>query len=454
MKIKKAKLKNRLEGALSKRMHTGVHIKKIKDVQVIEAPSRNFHIARLTISFRKESSDKNERLNLILKRLKSNPPKTDFSGVSDDREVDKLPAYTRRLFEYLQGPINNGREGGNLVRFYGQEGNELYEEDAGDISMERLFIEKTPNTKLLEDLIQTIAIAHFRWAENINPYMNELYDLRLKKEENFLNKLHDNLDVILEYFGKHLKNSEKDILSKLFLGIDEYFKDPDFSIFTRIIHSDLHLGHIFLRYNDKKFSSIKNMSKNELSKYNPEIKIIDLSAMRIGPQTFDLVDILKHPAAINCNEYPTQNSQRGLIEDLLRKYIIKKSESWLEVHHTEPRNGIEIKSDLEFHPLFYVSNIYRDIRAAANGISVIANPKNKGLYEIYKKLNPKYHIYPRWYLADLGETLRYLMSDKFENSFKNYINHELLEQSFSILKGHLHELEEDPILISKEIVNY
>ena len=67
---------------------------------------------------------------------------------------------------------------------------------------------------------------------------------------------------------------------------------------------------------------------------------------------------------------------------------------------------------------------------------------------------PKYHIYPRWYLADLGETLRYLMSDKFENSFKNYINHELLEQSFSILKGHLHELEEDPILISKEIVNY
>ncbi|MEK6907257.1 MAG: hypothetical protein AABW45_01900 [Nanoarchaeota archaeon] len=457
MKIKEKKLRNRLRIALSKRMNDKIHISEIRNVQVVEAPSRNFNIARFTLTYRKDSNDKNEKVKLILKRLKPNLPKTDFSHkqTSIHREIEHLPEYTRRLFEYIQGPINNGHEEGYLVNFYGQEGGEIYEEDAGDISVERLFIEKTPTPKLLERLVEAIAIEHSKWAVNMTSHVDELGEVR--REKNFREKLHDNLDFILKYYNKELRSSDEDLLAKFFLGTENYLNDPVFNIFFRIIHSDLHLGHIFLKYNGKKFSDIKDISKEDLRKYEPKIKIVDLTGMSIGPQTFDLVDMLKHPVSVNAEDYPTQTSQRKFVEDLVELYRTKRVEAFLETFLAEVKNGEPvIKKSLEFLTKFYISNIYRDIRATSKGILLKSDPRNKELYKIYKKSNPKYDFYSDWYLADLGEVLKYLISEKFNDDslFKGHLTQKIIEQTYDILLKHIPSLEENPIKLSKQIVNY
>jgi len=452
MKIKK----ERLSRALSKRLNSRVYVGRIKNIQIIEAPSKNFDITRFTLTYRKEHGGRNEKLKLIRKRLKINLPKTDFSHKSTiiHREIESLPEYTRKLFEYIQGPMNNGYEESYLVKFYGQEGGDIYEEDAGDISVERLFIEKTPDAKLLEKLVEAIATEHSKWAVNMMPRADKLYNIR--KEKNFREKLYDNLDVILRYYNKELKGAEEELLAKFFLGIDNYFNDPIFNIFVRIIHSDLHLGHIFLRYNSKEFSDVKNMSKEELSKYEPKIKIVDVTGMSIGPQTFDLVDMLKHPVAINAEKYSTQNSQRKFIEDLVELYRTKRVEAFLEKFLTEIKNGEPvIKKSLEFLVKFNVSDIYRSIRAAAKGILLKSDPRNKELYEIYKKSNPKYDFYSDWYLANLGGVLRHLSTEKFDSQlFKGHFTQKNIEQVYGMLSKHIPILEESPMKISKQIVNY
>lgn len=452
MKIKKAKLSR----ALSKRLDSKVYIKRIKNIELIEAPSKNFDITRFTLTYRRENGNKNERIKLIRKRLKPNLPKTDFShkkGVIH-REIEDLPEYTRKLFEYIQSPINNGYEEGYLVDFYGQEGRDIYEEDAGDISVERLFIEKTPDTKLIEKLVEAIAIEHSKWAVNMASHADELHNVR--KEGNFREKLHDNLDAILQYYNKELKGSEEGLLVKFFLGVDSYLNDPIFNIFFGIIHSDLHLGHIFLKYNGKKFSDLKDISKEELWKYNPKIKVVDVTGMSIGPQTFDLVDMLKHPVAVNAEQYDAQSSQRKLIEDLVDSYRSKRVEAFLEKFLTEIKNGDPvIKKSLNFLAKFYISNAYRNIRAAAKGILLKSDPRNKELYEIYKKLNRKYDSYSDWYLADLGDILKYLTTERFDNElFRGHLTQKNIEQVYEILLRNIPLLEESPIKISRKIVNY
>lgn len=70
------------------------------------------------------------------------------------------------------------------------------------------------------------------------------------------------------------------------------------------------------------------------------------------------------------------------------------------------------------------------------------------------ELNPKYERYPEWYLADLSETLKYLCENKFENSFKDIINKNLIEKTYNIIKNNLLKTEKNSIDISREIINY
>ena len=320
----KIKLKHKLKELLNKNSDKKIFVKRIKDVEPIHlAPSRNFDVYRVSVLIKKQSEKKNEGLDLVLKRLKPHHPQTDFSNLRDrsHREITDLPAYTEQLFKYLQGPINNGTKEGYLVRFYGKHGSDIFEEYAGDISVERLFMEKTPDSKLLERIVVAIADEHSKWSTNMGSYIDLLSNIR--KEENFSKKLQDNLAFILKDDEENLTSSETEILNKFFNGIESYFKDESFNIFIRLIHSDLHLGHIFLKYDNLKYSSMVEMSKEDLKKYNPEIKIVDVTGMSIGPRTFDLVDILKHPVAINADEYPTKDAQRKLIENLVELYRVK-----------------------------------------------------------------------------------------------------------------------------------
>ena len=81
-------------------------------------------------------------------------------------------------------------------------------------------------------------------------------------------------------------------------------------MFIRLIHSDLHLGHVFLKYPGKNLERILKMDLQDLRKETPKIKVVDVTGYSIGPQLFDLVDSIKHPVAINADEFPTSTSQR------------------------------------------------------------------------------------------------------------------------------------------------
>src|SRR3989344_161140 len=78
------------------------------------------------------------------------------------------------------------------------------------------------------------------------------------------------------------------------------------------------------------------------------------------------------------------------------------------------------------------------------------------LYSIYTQLNPKYDLYAPWYLADLGQTLRYLILNRdFEGIFKedSSINKNLLEQSYDILRKTVEGIGDiNPIGLSKQII--
>ena len=90
----------------------------------------------------------------------------------------------------------------------------------------------------------------------------------------------------------------------------------------------------------------------------------------------------------------------------------------------------------------------------AKGILLRSKEENKQIYESYKKYNPKYDLYSSWYAADLGETLRYLTTNKFEKTLKDQITQDLISKFYEIIASHITEVEEDSIKISRQIVNY
>jgi len=427
MRIKIKPLKEKLGRVLSNSMNKKINVKKIEDLKIIPTRSKNFSVARFKAIY-KTDDQKNKELNLILKRLRFDYSPRDFSNLEFGihKDIEDPLSYTKSIFNYIQGPIVNGHYS-MLVRFYGQEGRDLFEEDAGEINLEHLFIEKTPDNKLIEEIVKKIGEEHSKWAIRIGSGINDLRNVI--KEEKCDKKMNYNLSIILG--NNEIKISELEILNSLSKQINEYLNHPDFSVFFRLIHADLHPGHIYI--------------KNEEEK---EVRLVDVTGMRIGPQTFDLVDLLKHPVSINSNEHPSLSSQRKFIENLLEMYretMIKNLVDNLKIE-------FDIKKDLDFTTLFYISNIYRDIRAASKGI--LLKNKNKKLYKTYMELNPKYERYPEWYLADLSETLKYLCENKFENSFKDIINKNLIEKTYNIIKNNLLKTEKNSIDISREIINY
>lgn len=455
MRIRRNKLRQRLEKILSKHMNKKITIKKIKNIEIIEKiPSKTFNIARFKVTYKTDESNTGE-LGLVLKRLKPEYIATDFSNLRSGihKGMEDPLTYTKNLFYYIQSYSKNGDNESALVKYYGKAGNDIFEEDVGEISLERLFTETTPNSALMKNMIKTIAKEHLRWEEKI---ISKISDLKIiKKENRFSEKLNYNISTILKSEGKELTSPDKEVLNKFFIGIDNYFNNPDCSMFIKLIHSDLHLGHIYLKYTKgMTLDKLAKMSKEDLIKEEPKIKVIDVTAMSIGPQTFDLVDILKHPVAINAEEYLTIETQRNFIEKLVKIYQIERVENLLDKLKVEVKNGVEIRKDLDFLTLFYISNIYRGARAATKGILLRSKPKNKELYQIYKELNPNYDFYSDWYLADLGETLRYLLTNKFKDTLKDYIDYESIEKSYNILKSNLKQLEENPIEISKKIIKY
>src|SRR3989338_877376 len=451
MRIRRGVLKRRLERVLTKNMGKQISVKNIKDLREVPAPSRTFNVAKLTVIYN-NGEPENKELRLILKRLKPDYKGTDFSNINSGihKSLENPLSYTKNLFEYLQGPISNGEEGA-LVRFYGQDGRDIFEEDANDISVEKLFIEKTPDPNLLERIINILAIEHFRWSEKIGSNIDKLVEIH--KQENFSKKLEYNMDVILKNKGKEIIGVDREVLKTLFNEIEAYLTNPNFNIYFKLIHSDLHLGHTYLRYGGLELNDILSMDKKELRKLDPKIKIIDVTGMSIGPQTFDLVDILKHPAAVNPDEYMTEDTQRKFVESLVEKYRAKTFEVLSSKYEFKNGSG-KIKKSLDFLALFYISNIYRDIRAKAK--SILLQSKHKELYSIYTQLNPKYNLYAPWYLADLGQTLRYLILNRdFEGIFKedSSINKNLLEQSYDILRKTVEGIGDiNPIGLSKQII--
>ena len=456
--IRPKSLKKRLKGILSESMKKNITIQRVEPIEIIPALSINFNVARMVVEY-KDAKDKEERLGLIVKHLKSDYPGTDFSHVHNElhEEREDLLRYTKRLFEFIHGPINNGKTDTLLVKFYGHYKNEIYEEDAGNISLERVFIEKTPDPNLLRRLVESIAIEHARLAVKIPTKINELYGIR--KEGHFREKLHDYLDTILGYYGEELTKQEEGVIGKLFSGIDDYFNEelnPAIRLFIRLIHSDLHLRHVFLKYEGKDLERILKMSKEDLRRENPKIKVIDVTGYSIGPQTFDLVDAIKHPVAINADEYPTPTSQRGLVADLAELYRQTILEKFEESFGAEFKNGDrELKKSPEFYTFVKVTNICRNLRAIAKGILLKTKEENKEIYRGYLTENPKYDLYRDWYAADLGQVISYLTTSKFERTLSaGPITQGLLEQSYKILADHIDELEEDPIKISRQIVKY
>jgi len=140
-------------------------------------------------------------------------------------------------------------------------------------------------------------------------------------------------------------------------------------------------------------------------------------------------------------------------KSLVEKYRAKTFEVLSSKYEFKNGSG-KIKKSLDFLALFYISNIYRDIRAKAK--SILLQSKHKELYSIYTQLNPKYDLYAPWYLADLGQTLRYLILNRdFEGIFKedSSINKNLLEQSYDILRKTVEGIGDiNPIGLSKQII--
>ena len=450
-------LRRKLGPLLSQSMHKEIKIQKIDNIEVIPALSMNFNIARMVVRY-KDDADKEDSLDVVVKHLKSDYPGTDFSRIKNKlhKEREDLVDYMRRLYEFVHGPINNGGGDKLLVKFYGRYNKEVIEEDAGKISLETVFREKTPDTNLIKRLVELMAYEHSRLAVKLPTKINELYGIR--RETDFREKLHDYLNAILSYYDERLTKSEEEVVGKFFLGIDDYLNEelnPNIQMFIRLIHSDLHLGHVFLKYPGKNLEKILKMDVQDLRKETPKIKVVDVTGYSIGPQLFDLVDSIKHPVAINADEFPTSTSQRDFIEDLVELYRGKRLEGIEDSFGAEFKNGErELKRNINFLTFFKICNVDRDLRAMAKGILLRSKEENKQIYESYKKYNPKYDLYSSWYAADLGETLRYLTTNKFEKTLKDQITQDLISKFYEIIASHITEVEEDSINISRQIVNY
>ncbi len=456
--IKPSGFIRRINNTLISSLGDKIKIKSIDIKEILQALTMKYDVIRTTVNYRDKSINKNRELSLIVKHLRKNYTATDFSHKQTKihRKQDNPLEYTKMLFQFIQGS-NNGHSG-YLVKFYGQENGEIYEEDAGDISLEKLFLEKTPDYNLIKKAVEAIAAEHSTWTTKMMPSVNELY--WIKKEGSFREKLHEYLDVILNYHEEKLNSLEENAVNLFFSSLGNYFyenENPEIMKHIGLIHSNLHLGHVYLKYNKgRTLDDILKLSKEDLYKEDPAIKIIDLTGMAIGPQIFDLVDIIKHPVSINAYDYPTQVSQTNLIDDFVEVYRKKKIETDLsEAYEAKIVNGgLEIEKSNKFLSFFLLSNIYRNIRAISKIALLESNKKNHELYKKYLKQNPKYPLYLGWYLADLGQTLSYLKTNKFSEYLKSHFKQNLIDNFYNVLGDHLPGIDGDKVQISKQIINY
>ena len=210
--MKKKAIRERLERIFNRYENKPSRVRILDVPKEILAPSRIFDVARFEALIEYKGRV-HKKLNLVLKSLKKNAPSTDFSNLKSSihKEVGDLTGYADRLFNIIQGNMNNGSYNSGLVKYYGEDNNVIFEEDAGEVSMEKLFIERGPDNNLLEKLIEVIAVEHSKWELRLKPNINEL--LNLKKEDNYDLKLRDNLKVIL-----FLLNFQARIRYLLFLG--------------------------------------------------------------------------------------------------------------------------------------------------------------------------------------------------------------------------------------------
>ncbi len=403
--------KKYLEEILTKH-HKELEIDTIKQEE-IETSSTIFKVSRVDIDY--HNGEGKGTIQLTLHEYKGGETPTDWSGqIEERRDVVRHSAAMLRYFERIFP------EESPAPSIYDSKDDILITEFLGKETLESKFLRDGPNEDDLKRLMVLIATKlHGKWEDN---YQKSAFLSRLR-QQNPIKNIKNYLTGICMFNGFKTTDEE---LSGIFEGIREPIDGlKDVSGFLNgVIHSDLHLGHVLI--------------------HSGEFRIIDYGSASIGPKTFDLVDILKHPLSIDPEKYPNQESQMALIERMLERYLLTHITHVVGSGLGVPKRGFQKWEELL--RIFYFSNIYRSMRAAAKSYWLERNNREK--YNLLVKKNQLYPEYRRWYLADAAAVTSYLINNPDSYRLQDPGK---LERVLEIAKTHIPDMGENPIELSRMI---
>ncbi len=421
--------KRYLKDVLSSRLHKDIEILDYEKKD-IDTTSTAFDVQKIDVKY--GSKEGEGIVSLILKEYVGGEEPRDWSNQLEERK-DLVPHATSMLEFYCDElGLENDENPVPLIFDSGEWG--MLTEFLGRGTLENLFVNNGSDEKYLEELVELIAtILHGEWELNY-PYFMRRWEMLPEIRDS--TKIRGNSRNYLRGIRDHNRSSrrtkfpakkEKEILKQASEVID--FLEKAKSSLTGIIHSDLHLGHVIV---------------------NGKLKIIDYGGATIGPKAFDLVDPLKHPLAIDPFRHPNVEKQRELISGLIRKYLQKNRDYVLHRRGINKKHKVRLlrREEDEFFKMFYFSTLYRDMRAAAKSHFLKHNYPEK--FRAKEERNPLYSRYNEWYLADFGETLRYLLDEGNSEQFgiKNPKN---LEKVLKIANRYIPQTQRNPVEVAREI---
>jgi len=408
----------RLENMLEK--YTSKNVRLVNYEAKLYKEGVQYDIYKILINYQVNSGTINH-LPIVAKVYKG--VNSDWFG--EEKERNEI-VYENRVAEYLKGNEYIVKSLG-----IGPYNDIFLMEDLGEDTLEKEFVKSKEKNILKSAKNQNLIERTFLALISIHKHLDEKKIGNVPLQEHYTKKLCSYLKSIFAGKGKELPQSLLDKIKENFEPIDKYLTRGAIGneIELDVIHSDFHASHIFI----------------------DSMKVIDFR-LTIAPAQFDIVDLLEHPLVYNIFDNPRKKIENFLIEykRKIELSAIKDSLKLRNLTHKEIKdklgeNGVEILDKIgrdrkeiltnNFLDIYYLSGMYRGIRAAAKSFSL--EQKYPNLYEKLVENNPLYPKYRIWYLSHLKELFETI---KKENGMIPNKDMEHLTIFYNILAENIEEI--------------